>query len=100
MATPSCSDGVVMNIAASDYEQSCRADSDCVSVPQGDLCLPCVPYCNTATVNRAAEAQYRADVADIVGQRDGVVCHCPAAILPCCMAGKCSADLACAMPRN
>jgi|HubBroStandDraft_6_1064221.scaffolds.fasta_scaffold96447_4 hypothetical protein len=82
-------------ILASSYDQSCDADTDCVTVGVGDPCS-CLDCANNAAINKASVAQYRTDVAE------SAICSCAAPPLPipgeslCCNAGTC--DLSCTAP--
>ena len=91
-----CTDANVQLIRASDYNQSCNADSDCVAVPEGNACYPCVIACTSAAIRITAKAQYSKDVARTTGARAGATtCFCPREWEPCCVAGKCHADVEC-----
>lgn len=90
--------GVTCNIQASAYDNSCTADSDCVtsangfSVALGDYCdAGC--FCPTDTISQGAAAQYANDVAKTpwgMGAFGSQGCNCGAAANPCCVAGHCS----------
>ena len=90
-----CSDAGAFEIRASDYDQKCAADSDCVAIAQGDACLPCVRACTNAAINKSASPQYQADIARVPAGDDGVVCNCPPESTMCCVAGQCHADSQC-----
>ncbi len=84
-------------IEASNYDQSCKSDSDCVTVSVGNACEKCVFACgeNVGAINAAAIAQYTADVAMTPA---GVgFCGCPSVgvVVPCCRSGQCHADNEC-----
>jgi hypothetical protein len=49
-------DTTCSSFQATNYDQSCRVDSDCVVVQEPGVCCP------GATINVAAQAQYMADV--------------------------------------
>jgi hypothetical protein len=89
-------DGGDAELKPSDYDQSCKLDSDCVSVPAGNVCLPCVRSCSTGTVGQQAATAYRAAIAKLVpaGEPD-VICHCPALFNPCCIDNLCHSDPQC-----
>jgi hypothetical protein len=72
-------DATVQLIVASDYDQSCAADSDCVEVHVGNACS-CALSCQTtpAAINKAALPRYTADVA----KSPHVVCSCPPPLPP------------------
>jgi hypothetical protein len=85
-------------IQASDYDQSCAVDSDCVGVRVGNGCT-CEISCETATspgaaINMDALPQYTADFAKF----PHVFCNCPPPPPPCadgtfpgphCVGGMC-----------
>ena len=87
-------DAQVQLIQASDYDQSCTVDSDCVEVYVGNACS-CELGCRTTIgpINKAAQPQYTTDVANA----PHVVCSCPptpppledAAPVACCVGGQC-----------
>jgi hypothetical protein len=98
----SCGDAGVLNIKASNYDQSCTTASDCVAIGEGNACLQCTVACPTAAISKSAQASYAADIAKVPGRNDGseVFCGCPAAFSPCCVAGQCHADSQCSMPTH
>ncbi len=63
LALVDCTDANVQLIQASNYDQSCKTDSDCVAVSEGNACIPGFGNCPMATINVGAMAQYNADVA-------------------------------------
>jgi hypothetical protein len=84
-------------IQASSYDQSCKTDSDCVTVNVGNACAECVFACaeNVGAINAGAMAQYNADVAKTPA---GVAsCNCPSEgiVVSCCRSGQCHADNEC-----
>jgi hypothetical protein len=95
--TVTCTDANIQTVSASAYDQSCRTAADCVGVGEGNACYPCVLACATAAINSAAKSRYDADVAKTSGAAHvrSVTCNCPAQFAPCCIQGKCHADLAC-----
>jgi hypothetical protein len=84
-------------ILASSYDQSCDADTDCVTVGVGDYCS-CLNCSNNAAINKASVTQYRTDVAE------SAICSCPPTpipipgVSPCCNAGTC--DPSCTAPAS
>lgn len=76
-------------ITASDYDQSCSSDSDCVGVPEGDLCDPdlCID-CVGGAINVSAQSQYQAD---LQSKNSGapMVCSCPMGPRVACNSGTC-----------
>lgn len=73
-------DATVQLVQASDYRQSCTADSDCVEVYVGNACT-CALTCRAepAAINMGALPQYTADVAKL----PRVFCGCPPPPPPC-----------------
>lgn len=67
-------------IQASDYDQSCAGDSECVEVQVGDACS-CDFSCalSPAAINMSALPQYKADVAKV----PRLICGCPPPPPPC-----------------
>jgi hypothetical protein len=57
ISIPTCADASAA-IFASSYDQSCKVDSDCVSVGEGNLCNECSLVCRTATINASAGDEY------------------------------------------
>ena len=97
----SCTDANVQMVQASNYDQSCKTSSDCVAVGVGDACNPCVLACPNAVISATAKAQYMSDVARTSGWADlqdpkFPGCGCGAWPIPCCVGGRCRADVVCA----
>jgi hypothetical protein len=88
-----CADANIQ-ISASDYDQSCSVDSDCVDVGEGNACFPCTVICKVAPISRGALPAYQSDVAETIGAREteGVSCGCPLEPIPCCRSGLCTAS--------
>lgn len=75
-------------IRASDYDQTCAKNSDCIGVTEADLCSHTMcTNCINATINVRALAQYRADFAK--KENEPFLCPCPPGPTPVCIAGKC-----------
>jgi hypothetical protein len=83
------------NIEASNYDQSCTVDSDCVAlagrfaVQFGDFCHSgCM--CGGDTINKSSVAQYIHDVSmtPLVAHLES--CFCPLGLEPCCVNNRCS----------
>lgn len=79
-------------LVASDYDQTCQQDSDCVAIFQGELGC-CGGGCPNAAISRANYGKYQMDVASRQQRCDpappciGVTCFpCSAA----CVAGRCA----------
>jgi hypothetical protein len=94
-------DATVQLIRASDYDQSCAVDSDCVEADVGNACT-CELSCQTmpAAINKDAFPQYTADV----GNALSLVCSCPIRApsldvpAPCCVGGTCQFSSQCSRP--
>jgi hypothetical protein len=71
-------------IQASDYDQSCKADSDCVIVFSGDTCTDQF-RCENATINKNAAAGYHPIIP--VG---GAACYCGMPGIASCIGGVCT----------
>ncbi len=83
---PSCS------MSASQYDNSCNVDSDCVGVPEGHPCARnCQSICPTAALNARVAYQYLADLKALMpAGNGGIVCNCPCiAAQPYCCRGIC-----------
>jgi hypothetical protein len=70
-------------LPASDYDQSCTQDSDCVGIAEGDLCTEGCIGCVNAAINVRDQAKYQSAVS---GYADS--CSCPAVLIGC-NAGTC-----------
>jgi hypothetical protein len=95
------------SVVATDYDQSCVSDSDCVLVPPGgNTCDPCSTtndqqpgayyfFCYTAAVNASASARYLAALApgQTAVQNGPLSCSstCPVATAAC-VNGACAAN--------
>ncbi len=86
-------DGSSYPFHASNYDRSCKADSDCVAAGEGDLCeYPCALFCPTSgAISATAAGQYQADI-DAVLKGASAVCHCPTALPPRCVDGVCELE--------
>ena len=86
------SDGPTCNMSASQYDNSCTVDSDCVGVPEGDPCAGnCLSVCPTVALNARVASQYLTDLQVVSAGRDeNLVCNCPCiAAQPYCCLGIC-----------
>jgi hypothetical protein len=99
-------DATVQLIQASDYDQSCTVDSDCVEVYVGNACS-CEIGCKSAMgpINKAAGPQYTADLAN--GPQVACSCKPPPPVrvgaepVACCVGGQCqTAAGQCALPMD
>jgi hypothetical protein len=53
------------NILASNYDQSCANDLDCVAIAEGNPCAPCAFACfNSAAISASAMPKYTSDIAN------------------------------------
>jgi hypothetical protein len=68
-----CGSGRSCQIHASDYTQSCTADSDCAAVFETNTCGG-MCACPNAAINRSSLAQYQSDLARQVAPLN--VCDC------------------------
>jgi hypothetical protein len=77
--------GTCVDVVASDYDTSCRSDSDCITITAGHLCSgQCA--CGGTTVNVDGEARYQAALSSLqLGE-----CNCPLQIAPRCVANVCT----------
>lgn len=79
--------GCDTEIAATDYDTSCSADTDCVNVTVGDICK-C--SCEAGAINKKDQTSYDEDRLTIAC---GAVCSsCPPYADPVCRANICSAQ--------
>jgi hypothetical protein len=91
----SCADA---DIQASNYDQTCQTDSDCILVGEGQSCSPCsLAYGPYGAIRRGALPQYEADVAKTPAGNAPVSCAPACAPSPsaCCRGGHCFADGQC-----
>ena len=85
-------------IRASDYNQSCTTDSDCVEVGEGNTCDEvCGISCGGQAINRCALPRYETDLA-ATGFVGNPACNCPADFGACCRGGRCVDDVCCLNP--
>jgi hypothetical protein len=84
-----CTDAKPQLIEASNYDQSCKTDSDCVAVSEGNACAPGFLNCPSVASNVDAMPQYNADVA----MTNAAICvwfgDCALSLPPCCRGGTC-----------
>lgn len=85
----SCPDGSQELILASDYDQSCQTESDCVLVPEGNFCYPGTANCPIAAINKGAYPQYQAAIAKTIAAICIANTGCPLVTDPCCKGGLC-----------
>ena len=70
-------------LPASDYDQSCTQDSDCVGIAEGQLCEQGCIGCANAAINVRDQAKYQSAVSGFSG-----TCSCPGVPIAC-NAGTC-----------
>ena len=79
--------GLSCNMLASQYDNTCNVDSDCVAVPIGSPCMDgaCI-LCPAAALNARVAYQYLADFAVLnAGYNSSGACRgCPCTTTPCC----------------
>jgi hypothetical protein len=91
-----CSDPAAQNIMASSYDQSCRTDSDCIAVEEGNFCDPGANNgCTNAAINKSALPQYKADLAKTQAGVCFGLSGCPEESSPCCQNGTCQVNGQC-----
>jgi hypothetical protein len=75
---------------ATNYDHSCKVDSDCVAVLEHGFCCP------SAAIRVDAQSQYMADFdkANAACATQGCNVSCPATGDPCCRNGTCQLGLA------
>jgi hypothetical protein len=86
-----CADGSGRPIQASDYDQTCATDMDCVAIAEGNACSIISP-CPTAAINKGALARYQSD---IVQTPCFELSGCLSGGDPCCRRGSCQMNTAC-----
>jgi hypothetical protein len=86
--------GLCTPVLASDYDQSCLGDSDCVAVGEAPECPPTGCGCPLQSINQRAKARYMTALSRAFAtQSPGVRCSCPCigALEAVCRGGKCLA---------
>ena len=106
------SDGTLCTIQASDYDQSCSVDSDCV-ISAGNFAVnfhisnycsidqPVCFSCPLDIINQNSASKYIADISRTPlgsGAIQSPVCSCPFPAPPCCRGGTCTRN--CAAPND
>jgi hypothetical protein len=90
-----CADGGEQPIVASNYDQSCTTDMDCILIAEGNACSIVGP-CPTAAINKgAAYSKYQSDIANTPCFG---VSSCGSYSGPCCRHGICQMNFACSSP--
>jgi hypothetical protein len=81
----SCLDPQVQTIQASNYDQSCDADTDCIAVAEGNFCVPGAANCPSAAISKSAQPRYQSDVANT----NAAFCSAPSS----CDASSCGTSM-------
>jgi hypothetical protein len=83
--------GACNPVLASDYDQSCDADTDCVGVGEVPQCpASACDGCLTQAVNKSAAAQYMAALSRaFASEPTGEACACPCEALAICRGRRC-----------
>jgi hypothetical protein len=77
-------------VLASQYDQCCAVDSDCVAVGEVASCQGFIcPNCPAGAINKGAEARYNAAFERAVPLGGSGSCPCPCASGAICRNGKC-----------
>ena len=79
-------------IWASDYDQSCSLDTDCVIVAEGDYCDRDACNCPAAAINRDDLDRWEQDLSELYRCEDWVDCECYSASVGC-QEGTCTTSL-------
>jgi|CZKU01.1.fsa_nt_gi hypothetical protein len=91
-----CTDANAQLIQASSYDQSCKTDSDCVAVFEGNACYPAALNCqDRAAINMGSYAQYQADIAKTRAASCYAPGDCTVQFGPCCRSGSCQMGAQC-----
>jgi hypothetical protein len=87
-------DTTTCTVLASEYDQSCSVNTDCMSVGEVQSCpaTQCA-FCMTGTINRGVASNYMKAFSSATANvpLDAGTCNCGAAGPPCCRSGKCQA---------
>jgi hypothetical protein len=80
IAAAACNGVTVVDVT--DYDQTCKADADCVAVKNGDICCGCP----NAAINKSDLARYQDDLGTCAA-----VCEiaCVGDAIPVCANGTC-----------
>jgi hypothetical protein len=83
-----CDQGRTFPIAASNYDQSCERNSDCIGIGEGNGC-DCGIACSNAAINVRDREKWLTDLQVTPSYRAGIVCNCPASFGVGCIDRKC-----------
>jgi hypothetical protein len=80
-------------VLASDYDQSCTVDTDCVEVSEVAECpAAACDSCGGSAINKSVMMQYMAAWEQAFASKTpGTACSCGGGQGPCCRSGKCTA---------
>jgi hypothetical protein len=92
VATDQTPDDRCVDIEPSSYDQSCKADSDCVAISSGDICTGYDCTCPNASINKDDQTRYE-QLFSSVQPGPGPLCECPALGFAHCVESKCTFSL-------
>ena len=81
--------GGCVDIEPSSFDQSCKADSDCVAIGSGDFCPLYECACPNAAINADGQTRYEQELSS-VPRASGAGCECPALGSARCVQSKCA----------
>jgi hypothetical protein len=85
-------------VVASDYDQTCSADSDCVGVISGDVC-PLTSHCGVSTflegINVSQQDVYESALETALAKFTLMEPLCPQTPIACCRGGLCAGTFEC-----
>lgn len=76
-------------VVASQYDQCCTVDSDCVAVGEVASCQGVCVNCPAGAINKGAEARYNAAFERAIPLGSGGTCPCPQESGAVCRNGRC-----------
>jgi len=76
-------------IYATDYDQTCAQDADCVAIVEGFALCTGMCWCPNATIRASEEGRYLSNLAQIEAQASAFGCSCPPVSPPICRLGLC-----------
>jgi hypothetical protein len=92
VATDQTSDERCVDIQPTNYDQSCKADSDCVAITSGQACTGYDCACANAAINKDDLQSYE-QLHSTVQPGPGPLCECPALGFAHCAESKCTFSL-------
>jgi hypothetical protein len=90
-----CTDADVQLILASNYDQSCQTDLDCIAAGEGNFCIAGAGNCPSTAINKSAYSQYQADLAKTNAAICRAITSCGEEFGPCCRRGSCQMGAEC-----